>query len=238
MQGGSDAVNLAIKAFPVAVRRIEARYAFAHRLAAFTGKHQLALRSAQVGQGDRLEVFIMLQQALEATVNARGERLLVNHRAFTGDQRFVLRVRRGLNLRLQQLRQVPFKLLQLRLRDVLRQVTLQVEHHPRVQEFAVIVLRLIQHLVGFQRFIAVLHVAAVVVAKPGRDVHGDGRQQHLIQRLLVQRLRGIADVIPAVETHAARNRRIVHVKRVAFRQVDQTVQQRQQFEQVALRLVL
>lgn len=61
---------------------------------------------------------------------------------------------------------MPFQLLKLRLRHVLRQVALQVEHYPRVQEFAVIVLRLVEHLIGFQRLIAILHIAAVVVAQP------------------------------------------------------------------------
>ena len=70
MQGGGNAVNLAVKAFPVAVRRIQTRNAFAHRLAAFAGKYQLALRSAQVGKGDRLQVVVMLQQALQAAVDA------------------------------------------------------------------------------------------------------------------------------------------------------------------------
>ena len=70
VQGGGNAVNLAVKAFPVAVRRIQTRNAFAHRLAAFAGKYQLALRSAQVGKGDRLQVVVMLQQALQAAVDA------------------------------------------------------------------------------------------------------------------------------------------------------------------------
>ena len=107
-----------------------------------------------------------------------------------------------------------------------------------MQEFAVIVFRLIQHLIGFQRFIAVFHIAAVVVAQPGGDVHGDGRQQHLIQRFLVQGLGGVADVIPAIKTHAAGDWRIVHIKGIAFRQIHQAIQQRQQFEQVTLSLVL
>ena len=133
---------------------------------------------------------------------------------------------------------MPFKLLQLCLRDVLRQVTLQVEHYPRMQEFAVVVLRLIEHLIGFQRLVAVFHIAAVVVAKPGGDVHGDGREQHLIQRFLIQGLRGVANVIPAIKPHTAGDRRIVHIKRVAFRQIHQAIQQRQQFEQITLGLVL
>ena len=133
---------------------------------------------------------------------------------------------------------MPFELLQLRLRDVLRQVALQVEHHPGVQEFAVVVLRLIEHLISFQRLVAVLHVAAVVVAQPGGDVHSNGGQQQLIQRLLVQGLRSIADVIPTVKPHAAGDWRIVDIKRLAFRQVHQAIQQWQQIEQVTLRLVL
>ena len=133
---------------------------------------------------------------------------------------------------------MPFQLLKLRLRHVLRQVALQVEHHPRVQEFAVIVLRLVEHLIGFQRLIAVLHIAAVVVAQPGGNVHRHGGQQHLIQRLLVQRLRGIADVIPAIKPHAAGNRRVVNVEGIAFRQIHQAVKQRQKRKQIALGLVL
>ena len=42
---------------------------------------------------------------------------------------FVFGVRRGTDLRIQQLAQVPFDLLQLFLRAALRQVALQVEHH-------------------------------------------------------------------------------------------------------------
>ena len=70
MQSGRYAVNLAVKAFPVTVRRIKTRPPFAHRLTAFTGKHQLALWPAQVGKGDRFEVVVMFQQALQATVDA------------------------------------------------------------------------------------------------------------------------------------------------------------------------
>ena len=98
---------------------------------------------------------------------------------------------------------MPLKLLKLRLSHVLRQVALQIEHYPGVQEFAVVMLRLIEHLVGLQRFIAVFHIAAVIVAQPGGDMHRHGREQHLVQRFLVQRLRCIADVIPTIESHTA-----------------------------------
>lgn len=86
MQGGRHAVDLPVKAFPVAVRGIQPRHASADRLAAFARKDQLALRAAKIGKRDRLEVFIMLQQALQTTVYACRERLLVDERPFPRDQ--------------------------------------------------------------------------------------------------------------------------------------------------------
>ncbi len=129
---------------------------------------------------------------------------------------------------------MPFDLLQLFLGAALRQVALQVEHHPGAQEFAVVLLRQIQHLVGLQRFVAEVRIAVVVVAQRGGDLLRHLRQQQLFQRFLVQRIAGVAHLIAAEQPHAVGERRIVQRKVLAVRQVQQAVEERQQREHVAV----
>ncbi|MNC40453.1 hypothetical protein D3C81_717840 [compost metagenome] len=75
---------------------------------------------------------------------------------------------------------MPFNLLQLLLGAALRQVALQVEHDPGAQEFAVILFRQIQHLVGLQCFVAKIGIAVVVVAQRRGDLLCHLWQQQLL----------------------------------------------------------